>query len=194
MTSDADKKLRRKNRLYLICLLIFLAVIFGIGKLPVEKNKDSQTGHEMFYTNSSPSIPCGIYLKVPRLSLDRQDYVVYKPPAECVAIAMSKGWITNPDILFVKHIGGLDGDMYEVSRERGFYINHQYHGHISEEDALGQIIPHKEGTYIISGNKFLPVGDNPRSFDGRYTGPVPMENIQAKVIPFITEDILDIFW
>ncbi len=194
MTSDADKKLRRKNRLYLIGLLIFLTFLFGIGKLPVEKNKDSQTGHEMFYTNSSPSIPRGIYLKVPRLSLDRQDYVVYKPPAECVAIAMSKGWITNPDILFVKHIGGLDGDMYEVSRERGFYINHQYHGHISEEDALGQIIPHEEGTYIISGNKFLPVGDNPRSFDGRYTGPVPMENIQAKVIPFITEDILDIFW
>ena len=71
MTSDADKKLRRKNRLYLICLLIFLAVVFGIGKLPVEKNKDSQTGHEMFYTNSSPSIPRGIYLRVPRLSLGR---------------------------------------------------------------------------------------------------------------------------
>lgn len=194
MTGDIDKKLRRKNRLYLTGLLIFLALLLYISRLPVEDNRDSQTGHEMFYTNSSPSIPRGIYLRVPRLSLGRKDYVVYKPPAECVEAAMSKGWITNPDILFVKHIGGLDGDMYEVSRERGFYINHQYHGHIMDKDALGQEIPCEEGTYIMSGNKFLPLGDNPRSFDGRYTGPVPMENIQAKVIPFITEDILDIFW
>ena len=58
MTSDADKKLRRKNRLYLIGLLIFLTFLFGIGKLPVEKNKDSQTGHEMFYLNvAEDSLP-----------------------------------------------------------------------------------------------------------------------------------------
>lgn len=193
MTSATDKKLKRKNRLYLICLFVFLTILFCIDRIPVDKNRAGQTGYEMFYTNSSPSIPRGFYLRVPMISIDRQDYVVYKPPAECVAIAMSKGWITNPDVLFVKHVGGLDGDMYEVSYEKGFYINHKYHGHISDKDALGQAIPYKEGQYIISGSKFLPLGDNPRSFDGRYTGTVPMENIRAKVIPFITEDIFNVF-
>ena len=34
--------------------------------------------------------------------------------------------------------------------------------------------------------EFLPIGTNPRSFDGRYTGTVPLKNIKARVIPLIT--------
>ena len=51
MTGDIDTKLRRKNKLYLTGLLIFLALLLYISRLPVEDNRDSQTGHEMFYTN-----------------------------------------------------------------------------------------------------------------------------------------------
>lgn len=182
---------KNKNRIYIISLLLFLLALFYICHIS-SNNSRGQAG-SLFYINTSPSIPRGIYLRVPMLALQRQDYVVYRPTEECISTAMSRGWINNQDTLFIKHIGGLSGDVYEVDKTYGFYILHQYYGHISEYDACGQSIPCKYGSYIVPDSMFLPAGDSPKSFDGRYTGPVPRDNIQAKVVPFITEGILDIF-
>lgn len=185
VTDKSITRVRNKNRIYIISLLLFLLALFYICHISSSNSSRRQEG-SLFYINTSPSIPRGIYLRVPMLELQRQDYVVYRPTEECINTAMSRGWINNQDILFIKHIGGLSGDVYEVNKTYGFYISHQYYGHISGYDACGQPIPCKYGSYIVPDDMFLPVGDSPKSFDGRYTGPVPMANIQAKVVPFIT--------
>ena len=53
----------------------------------------------VFY-NKSPSIPRGIYLRVPRLWLTSGDYVIYSPPSDVTDIAFNRGWIKSKKITF----------------------------------------------------------------------------------------------
>lgn len=191
------KKQKYKNRIYVAALLVFLSGLQYLNTLPpaskIDKNENENNIFKVFYINSTPSIPCGVYLKIPAFWLRQGDTVVYKPQKECIDTAIACGWLDNDDknILFVKHIGGLEGDIFEVDFEKNFYINGKFYGQILTQDGTGQPIPSlKTGKNYVAADMFLPVGDNPRSFDGRYTGQVPLENIHAKVIPLLTEDMI----
>lgn len=140
----------------------------------------------VFY-NKSPSIPRGIYLRVPRLWVTSGDYVIYSPPSDVTDIAFNRGWIKSKKITFIKRVRGLAGDTYSADLTKGFCINNRFLGNIAIIDGKGRLMPMRLGEYHVPHNEFLPMGDNPASFDGRYTGTVPMDNIKAKVIPIFTE-------
>ena len=54
-------------------------------------------------------------------------------------------------------------------------------------DSKGEPMPQlaRDVTYTVPEGEFLPVGDSTRSFDGRYTGTVPLSAIRSRVIPLL---------
>ena len=67
-----------------------------------------------------------------------------------------------------------------------FSVQGRYLGQVFAEDREGNAMPAHYGKHVVPSRDFLPVGTSPRSFDGRYTGTVPMHHIRAKVIPVVT--------
>ena len=79
----------------------------------------------------------------------------------------------------------------EISPFYGGYSNFcggngRYIGQAYPQDQEGRPMPEIRGSFLVPEEEFLPIGTNPRSFDGRYTGTVPLKNIKARVIPLIT--------
>ena len=73
--------------------------------------------------------------------------------------------------------------MYGVNGSHQFYVNEKYLGQASTVDGLGRSMPDKaNGGHIVEEGAFLPVGDNPKSFDGRYYGTVLLEKVEHKAV------------
>jgi len=103
-------------------------------------------------------------------------------PEDMQALAVERGWLPK-ETKMLKRIGGMTGDMYCVNRSRQFYVNDVYIGQASLMDGKGQEMPDRScGSHMVEDNCFLPVGDNPHSFDGRYYGTVPLECIKNKAV------------
>ena len=142
-----------------------------------------------FYLNFSCSVPRGIYLRVPQGEIRVGDCVVYLPTEETVGIMRSFGWLSEDDSphLFLKYVGVLSGGRYTVSA-KSFFVDGKYIGEVLPVDSEGHSLPLAGGTHIVPEGEFLPVSCSSRSFDGRYTGTVPLDRIVAKVIPVLVVD------
>ncbi|MBP2629494.1 MAG: hypothetical protein H6Q70_122 [Firmicutes bacterium] len=142
---------------------------------------------KLFYFNETASLPRGLYLKVPIRNLQDGDYVVYELTADTKKLAVSRQWIKE-DEMFLKKIGAMPNETYCIDPDTlQFFANGKYVGQVFLEDRKQLPMPVLRGAYVVGEDEFLPVADNPRSFDGRYTGTVPIENIKSKVIPLLTE-------
>ena len=107
-----------------------------------------------------------------------------------MAVMRSNGWMAYDESphLFLKKVGALSGDRYTVLC-RSFFVNGQYLGEAIIEDSKGRPLPLAIGTHIVPEREFLPVAAySARSFDGRYTGTVPLDCIVARVIPILVVD------
>lgn len=146
------------------------------------------TDERPFFWNRTASLPLGLYVRVPDFlhdSVQRGDYVVYEPSPETVSVGVERGWM-HEDTIFLKKVGALAGDRYDVSPDLQFTIEGEPCGIVYLEDSHGRPMPLHIGSYTVPEEMFLPVGTAPKSFDGRYTGPVPVENIKGVVLPFLT--------
>lgn len=136
--------------------------------------------------NGSGSVPRGFYLRVPIGTLSNGDYVVFRPNELAERFSVARGW-SKPEELWLKQIGALPGESYSVHPVTlQFFANGHYIGQSVLRDSEDRPMPKLCGEYAVPDGEFLPVGNNPRSFDGRYTGTVPIVQIQAKVIPILT--------
>lgn len=141
------------------------------------------------FLNLSPSVPRGVYLRVPRDEVRAGDCVAYLPTEEVAGIMRNLGW-TGDDkeaCPFLKYVGAIAGDRYTVSAT-SFFVNGEYIGEAVAEDSRGHALPLARGTHIVPEGEFLPVACSPKSFDGRHTGTVPVGRIVAKVIPLLVVD------
>lgn len=78
-------------------------------------------------------------------------------------------------------------ESYEIeSGTLQFKANGRYIGQSYPEDREGRPMPEHRGSFVVPDGEFLPIVTNIRSFDGRYTGTVPLKNITASVIPLLT--------
>ena len=170
-------------------LMTFMSCFSHYAKVYPDTDMFRIFGSYIFY-NTSPSTPRGIYIRVPMLWLARGDYVIYKPSREASAIAFERGWNKRKNMSFLKRVRGLSGDTYSTDIMNGFYVNGKYFGSIAILDGKGNLMPMHLGSHHVPLDEFLPVGENSMSFDGRYTGTVPIQNIQAKVIPLFTEAMI----
>ncbi len=81
----------------------------------------------------------------------------------------------------------MPGDTYEVLDNHQFYAAGRYVGQIASVDHNDLPMPSLAGgLYVVDDKHFLPIADHPNSFDGRYYGDVPLENIVYRVLPVWT--------
>lgn len=149
-----------------------------LPKLPQE--------NALFFLNTTASLPQGLYMRIPDWFLRDGDYVAYVPTKETEDVAVSRGWLQINGLL-LKKIGAMPGEGYDINPSTmQFSVQGRYLGQVSPEDREGNAMPVHYGKHVVPPEEFLPVGTSPRSFDGRYTGTVPMRHIRAKVVPLIT--------
>lgn len=143
---------------------------------------------KFIFINFTDSIPRGIYLRVSLGQIRKGDTVAYLPPDGVSTIMLKRGWISKGNTVpFLKYVGGVPGDTFCVY-ERKFSINGVYVGEVLAADSKGHPLPQYIGTHEVPDREFLPLASNPKGFDGRYTGCVPMERIIARVIPLLVVD------
>jgi conjugative transfer signal peptidase TraF len=140
----------------------------------------------LFIFNRTASLPLGFYIVIPKKSYQVGDIVAFDCPQPFDGLAVERGWIKK-DELMLKKIGGVHGDIYKALDNHQFWINQKYIGQIIDKDKNNQDMPSIGiGNFTVKENNFLPIGENPRSFDGRYFGQVSLASIRYSVYPLVT--------
>lgn len=80
--------------------------------------------------------------------------------------------------IVIKYLAGLPGDRIEVSA-LGIYINGVKWGDLHAESMkkAGLTVADVEASYTLADDEILMLGDLPRSFDGRYLGPMKVDRL-----------------
>ena len=174
---------RRSHRLALVALIFIGSaclwqLLAYVPRFPAE--------YRPFFYNSTDSLPRGLYVRVPMRELRDGDYVIFKPTEAITSVAVPRGWMKE-GTMFLKKVGAMPGESYEIDGRTGqFFVRGEYVGQIYEEDREGRSMPKLRGSFVVPEGEFLPIGTNPRSFDGRYTGTVPLDSGHALVKPLLT--------
>lgn len=173
------KPLFKKNRLFIPIICGLAAAMFMISAPSV------------FFLNLTPSLPRGLYLRIPATSVRKGDLVVYTVPDDVHQLCREREYgVEGYDIsLFLKKVGGMPGDLYGVDANLVFRVNGKSLGNVKLTDTAGREMPVKRGVHVVPEGQFLPVAPPDNSLDGRYIGTVSQDMIVARAIPFITE-----FW
>ena len=141
----------------------------------------------IFFFNTSKSLPVGLYVRIPGDEYEKGDYIVYEPDEGTKALVRRYGWNDNPGT-FLKIVGGVAGDKYSVEESTRFFtVGDKYIGIAHETDTKGNRLPQIRGDFTVEEGRILPIGTASRSFDGRYTGTIPITRIKAKVKPLLTK-------
>jgi conjugative transfer signal peptidase TraF len=148
----------------------FVILAYATGKAIEE------SGHELI-VNTSPSMPRGIYWMARNARpVQRGDVVMFAPPNAVRDIVYGRGWLLY-GMPLLKTVGGIAGDVYCV-RERRFLIDNRDVGPTFLLDAQGDPLPQMTGCRRVRAGEFLPVSTFiERSFDARYFGAVPSDNV-----------------
>lgn len=169
--------MKKKNILFTILAITIFSLLLQLLM--------SKTG---IWINLTSSMPPGIYLQQER-SFNKNDYVISCLPKEASVISHERGYLgygkcymhTAP---VGKKLIALEGD-HALIDERGIHINGELLKNTSpmKYDGEGRAMSHAHIKRKLEKNEILLALDNPRSFDSRYFGVVPRENLQAKIVP-----------
>ena len=141
---------------------------------------------EIFYLNVTESLPPGLYMKAFDSEYNCGDCIIYEPPEEVKNLIVKNEWGDGKHY-FLKKIGATAGEKYSIDSEKlTFEIEGKYIGKVFEKDSMGKELPRLRGNFEVPKDCILPIATNERSFDGRYTGVIPISRIKTKVIPIFT--------
>ena len=140
--------------------------------------------------NLSPSLPAGLYVatKMPARLIE------FCPAEPYAALAIQRGYRdegTCPDgaMPLLKPIVAIGGDSVDISAE-GITVNGSLVRNSAPlcVDTKGRTLPAWHfGHYVVApGTVWVASSYNPRSFDSRYFGPVPISSIRDYVRPLVT--------
>jgi len=119
--------------------------------------------------NASASASIGFYWLDHR-PIERGDYVFVRVPERVRNLVEERGYLPA-DVPLIKRVAGIDGDVIcrcglTVS------INAIAVAMVEKADGLGRPLPDWQGCRVLSEGQVFLLQDHPRSFDGRYFGPV----------------------
>lgn len=142
--------------------------------------------------NVTASYPIGIYKVDDNKTIHRGDMVLFCPPPRGEFLeGMKRGYIPAgvcPGNIapLQKRIVALEGDMIRTTRA-GVFINGQLQkkSTIYRNDHAGNPLPMFPGGVVSEGEIFVMSDYDDRSFDSRYFGTVPAENIIGHTTPVI---------
>ena len=142
--------------------------------------------------NGSDSLPVGVYMvqhKVP----EKGDVVFVRPPELPVFIvARDRGYLdvaASPAEFLVKRIAAVEGETVTIDAS-GVHVNGIRLANsvpLPFDTAGRPLQPFLLNDYILRPGEVLLMSDyNPRSFDGRYFGPLDSSAIESVVFPLWT--------
>lgn len=119
--------------------------------------------------NASASAPIGFYWLDHR-PIERGNYVFVRVPERARKLVEERAYLPA-DVPLIKRVAGIDGDVIcrcglTVS------INANAVAMAEKADGLGRPLPDWQACRVLSETQVFLLQDHPRSFDGRYFGPV----------------------
>jgi conjugative transfer signal peptidase TraF len=141
--------------------------------------------------------PAGIYQMRPLSSFSRGELVAACLPSDITHFAVSRGYLSVSPISecpdhaapIGKLLLALPGDQVEIGPDF-IAINGQRFAHsaTAQRDGSGRRLPRTPaGEYRVpAGSVWLFGFNDPRSFDSRYYGPLPISAIRSVAVPLVT--------
>ena len=170
----------------------FLFYLYGGGLLALASIAViKQAG---FRVNTSPSIPLGIY-RTTTTPLAVGSYVLLCPENKEPFITAQKrdyigaGYCPGGLGYMFKRVAALPNDIITTTAN-GMYINGKLYPDSKpfHHDALNRMLPiwHANQTRLKAGEVVLMTQGDKNSFDARYFGPLPQQQIVSVVRPVLT--------
>jgi conjugative transfer signal peptidase TraF len=153
--------------------LICSAIVLGVG-----------AGYRV---NVSPSVPVGLYRRLPLPdAVERGMLVILPVPVSVVPWHRPKLPTFLRPVPLLKPVVAVEGDEVCVT-EASIWIRDQWYGPALTE-AHGLPLPHPlpDGCTTLSAGEVFVATATDRSLDSRYFGPVKIETIRARAIPVLT--------
>lgn len=119
--------------------------------------------------NRTASLPSGFYLYTSRSSVRRGDIVALVLPPAARPYAQLRG--ESSDLLLIKRVLAIRGD-WVCTLHGELRINGIRIGPIASVDSMGRPLPRWSAARLLRDDELLVGSSQPRSFDGRYFGPI----------------------
>ena len=144
--------------------------------------------------NATPSVPVGLYREVDR-GPGRGVLVFFCLDEARGRFARERGYVsagrecpggTKP---LLKPVAAIPGDHVQVASD-GVTINGRPAPNSAPRarDSRGRPLAAAEGGVVPAGNVWILSGHTPASYDSRYFGPVPVDQIVAAAVPVAVRD------
>lgn len=134
--------------------------------------------------NASPSVPTGLYW-IENGSPKHSDIVLVELPEPYKTLADQREYLLK-NLPALKRVQALSGD--KVCRfERTVSINGETVSVAQLHDIYGLKLPEWSGCRTLKPDEVFLLTDHPKSFDGRYFGPVDRSAITGIAHPLWTE-------
>lgn len=125
--------------------------------------------------NESPSLPRGLYLRIPGRADVRGATVAVPQPA---AARDYLGGLGMPrDVLLIKRVAAVGGN--RVCRRNNLLELPDGTIRVLSRDRKGQALPQWSGCRTLAPDEVFLIGDTGSSFDSRYFGPVRKGEIEG---------------
>ncbi|WP_084267422.1 conjugative transfer signal peptidase TraF [Azohydromonas lata] len=143
--------------------------------------------------NSTASIPRGLYISTDEPVRPGAYVFVCPPPTEPFVLARARGYLDGgacPGQFqgLMKLVVAADHDRVEFAADAVRVNGHALPASRRiEQDGMGRPLPHPVSASTTLDHEVLLMGEgNPKSFDARYFGPVPVSQVQAVIRPVLT--------
>lgn len=151
----------KNTHLILIVILCFILTIYNVRQF---------YGIGFSFT---PSLPYYVFLvKKKELNFNKNDLVVFKYPGENVY-----SYMHNEQ--FVKIVSCMPGDYLNVNENFEYFCNDIKIGKAFLKDSSEKELNHFVFNGIIPAERYFVIGTHDKSWDSKYWGFVPKENIIA---------------
>lgn len=147
--------------------------------------------------NMTPSMPLGLYRVQPiHGAVSRGEVVTLCLDPEPATFGRERGYLTGGECpnnveLLIKTVVAIPGDEVKIS-DTGLFVNGVQNPHskaLPVDDLNRPIFSVKEGAYQVNDGQVWVIGDSdPRSYDSRYYGAVPIVNLHGRAIPLIVSN------
>ncbi|MBA3067828.1 MAG: hypothetical protein FP825_05020 [Hyphomonas sp.] len=148
---------------------VFACVLAGIGLAVLRPQ-------EIILYNPTASLEPGFYIRAD-LPIERGGVVTIPVHAARLAY-VREGHVRAAGDRFLKRVAAMEGDRVCSSNGR-ITINDAEAAKVFETDSAGIALPSWSGCVTLKGTEVFLLGDDARSFDGRYWGITPQTDIEG---------------
>jgi conjugative transfer signal peptidase TraF len=168
-------RLRAKPVILALCGLAILSGLLALIK---------HMGYGLTY-QVSPSMPMGWYYYKPLTEIHRGQWVSLKAPDFAEQYLQRHHLVPHSGVL-IKAIAGVPGD-FACQQDSQLTVNHRVVATLLERDRFQQVIARQHFCRYLLPDEYLVLGlSDPRSYDSRYFGPVPRDQLLSEAIPLTT--------